>query len=197
MIRKRRKPRNIKGCRNVFIEGKVLSRAIREPHTQSRRVGHPALKCEGHSKMSVEAKSAETGRTLIKFVDAGYFLAIAIWVAVKVPLGPRYFIGMAIAAIGFVLWMLARYQLGKSFTVTAQAKALVTTGLYSKIRNPIYFFGGVAFLGVFLAWGNIYALLGFLALYFAMQILRARKESSVLEQAFGDEYRRYRASTWF
>jgi protein-S-isoprenylcysteine O-methyltransferase Ste14 len=147
--------------------------------------------------MPVEQKSAETGRTLIKFIDAGYFLVIAFWVGWHVPVSPRYVIGLTIAAIGFVLWMLARQQLGKSFTVTAQAKALVTTGLYSKIRNPIYFFGGVAFFGVFLAWGNIYALVGFLAIYFAMQILRARKESSVLEQAFGDEYREYKAQTWF
>jgi protein-S-isoprenylcysteine O-methyltransferase Ste14 len=147
--------------------------------------------------MPVEEKSAETGRTFIKFIDAGYFLAIAIWVGVKVPVGTRYFIGMAIAGIGFVLWMVARQQLGKSFTVSAQAKHLVTTGLYSKIRNPIYFFGGVAFFGVFLAWGNKYALAGFSAFYFAMQILRAKKESAVLEEAFGDDYRRYKANTWF
>lgn len=147
--------------------------------------------------MPVEQKSAETGRTFIKFIDAGYFLALAIWVAWKVPVSPRYVIGLTIAAIGFVLWMVARQQLGKSFTVTAQAKALVTTGLYSKIRNPIYFFGGVAFVGVFLAWGNIYALSAVIVFYFVMQALRARKESAVLEQAFGDEYRAYKARTWF
>jgi len=147
--------------------------------------------------MVIEQKTAETGRTAIKFVDAGYFLFIAIWVAWRVPVSPRYIIGLSIGAIGFVLWMVARQQLGKSFTVSAQANALVTTGLYSKIRNPIYFFGGVAFVGVFLAWGNMYALVGVIALYFVMQTLRARKESAVLEQAFGDEYRRYKASTWF
>ena len=147
--------------------------------------------------MPVDEKSAARGRSFIKFLDAGYFLAIAIWVGVKVPVGPRYLIGMTIAAIGFILWMVARQQLGSSFTVSAQAKALVTTGLYSKIRNPIYFFGGVAFFGVFLAWGNVYSLVGVIVLYFTMQILRARKESAVLEQAFGDEYRRYKARTWF
>ena len=144
-----------------------------------------------------QSKAAQIGRTLIKFVDAGYFLAIAITVAVRVPAGPRYWIGMTLGAVGFVLWMVAREQLGKSFTVTAQANKLVTTGLYSKIRNPIYFFGGVAFLGVFIAWGNLIVLAAFLLMYFAMQALRARKESAVLEEAFGDEYRRYKASTWF
>lgn len=147
--------------------------------------------------MAIEEKSAEQGRTFIKFIDAGYFLFITAWIAWRVPVSPRYIVGLSIGAIGFILWMVARQQLGKSFTVSAQAKALVTTGLYSKIRNPIYFFGGVAFLGVFLAWGNPYALISVIVIYFVMQTMRARKESAVLEQAFGDEYRRYKASTWF
>ena len=147
--------------------------------------------------MPVEQKTAETGRSAIKFIDAGYFLFIAGWIAWRVPFSVRYVIGFSISAIGFVLWMVARQQLGKSFTVSAQAKALVTTGLYSKIRNPIYFFAGVAFFGVVLAWGNPYALFGVILPYFTLQYLRARKESAVLEQAFGDEYRRYKASTWF
>src|ERR1700722_11096853 len=143
--------------------------------------------------MANDEKRAGIGLTLIKFVDAGYFLAIAIWVAIEIPVSPRYVIGMTIGSAGVVLWMWSRQQLGKSFTVTAQAHALVTTGLYSKIRNPIYFFSGVAFLGVFIALGILYVLGVFLVMYFAMQALRARKESIVLEQAFGDEYRRYKA----
>jgi len=50
---------------------------------------------------------------------------------------------------------------------------------------------------VFIAWGNPYALIGVIVLYFAMQAVRAKKESAVLEEAFGDEYRRYKAQTWF
>jgi protein-S-isoprenylcysteine O-methyltransferase Ste14 len=30
-----------------------------------------------------------------------------------------------------------------------------------------------------------------------IQVLRARKESKVLEEKFGDEYRQYKRSTWF
>ena len=147
--------------------------------------------------MADDVKFIDKHAGALKWIDAGYFLAIAISVAVRVPITLGYWIGMSIATIGFAFWMWARYQLGKSFTVTAQARKLVTTGFYSKIRNPIYFFGGVAFLGVFIAWGNLYALVGFLGLYFAMQLARARKESAVLEEAFGDEYRRYKAGTWF
>ena len=108
----------------------------------------------------------------------------------------RHVIGMALAAIGIGLWFTARLQLGKSFAVTPQAKALVTTGLYSKFRNPIYLFGGLAYGGLFIAWGKVIPLVAFALVYPSYQFLRARKEAQVLEKAFGDEYRRYRASTW-
>ena len=108
----------------------------------------------------------------------------------------RYLLGIGIAAVSFGLWFTARVQLGKSFAVRAQAKRLVTTGLYSKFRHPIYVFLGLAYGGLFIAWGNLIALLCFV-LYLPIQILRARKEEAVLEEAFGEEYRRYRAATWF
>ena len=108
----------------------------------------------------------------------------------------RHVAGMALAAIGFVLWFTARLQLGASFAVLPEAKALVTTGLYAKFRNPVYIFGGLAYAGLLIAWGSAVPLIVFLVLYPIYQFLRARKESQVLEKAFGDEYRRYNASTW-
>jgi len=108
----------------------------------------------------------------------------------------RHVIGMAMAAIGFSLWFTARLQLGKSFALLPEAQALVTTGLYSKFRNPIYLFGGLACGGLFIAWGKVFPLIFFFLVYPAYQFLRARKEAEVLERAFGDEYRRYKASTW-
>ncbi|MCU1336486.1 MAG: hypothetical protein JWO19_2067 [Bryobacterales bacterium] len=45
--------------------------------------------------------------------------------------------GAFLAVVGYILFVTARLQLGKSFAVTAQAKELVTHGLYSRIRNPI------------------------------------------------------------
>jgi protein-S-isoprenylcysteine O-methyltransferase Ste14 len=86
--------------------------------------------------------------------------------------------------------------LGKSFSVRAEARALITTGLYSKIRHPVYFFGTIAYLGFIFAWGKPVWALAFLAIN-GIQLLRIRKEEAVLEQAYGEEYRRYKASTWF
>src|SRR6266478_3162968 len=48
--------------------------------------------------------------------------------------------GLGIALPAAVLLFVARWQLGRSFSVTPQARQLVTHGLYSKIRNPIYVF---------------------------------------------------------
>lgn len=104
--------------------------------------------------------------------------------------------GLLLLAIGFVFWTIARFQLGASFAVTAQARQLVTRGIYSKIRNPIYVFGSCVVAGLFLLVGHPKYLLIFLIII-PLQIWRARKEAAVLEAKFGDEYRAYRAATWF
>jgi protein-S-isoprenylcysteine O-methyltransferase Ste14 len=131
----------------------------------------------------------------LKILDAGIFVLFAAYLLMHWQWGARYITGMAIGVIGFVLWMVARHQLGASFSVTAQARALVTTGLYSKFRHPIYYFACVGYAGLFIAWGRIIPLVCFLAFY-SFQLRRIFKEESVLEQAFGDDYRRYKASTW-
>ena len=105
-------------------------------------------------------------------------------------------VGSVLVVIGVALLSLARFQLGRSFSVTAQAKNLVTHGLYSKIRNPVYLFGAVATAGVFLILQRT-ALWILFVLVVVMQIVRVRKEAQVLEAKFGDEYRAYRAQTWF
>ena len=134
---------------------------------------------------------------ILYWTDICIFLAFAVFVVSREPSSTRYLVGVGMAVAGFALSILARVQLGRSFSIRAQAKMLVTTGLYSKIRHPIYLFGGIANLGLFIAWGKLIPLLCLLLFYPPVQILRARKEGKVLEQAFGEEYRRYRASTWF
>ena len=91
---------------------------------------------------------------------------------------------------------MARFQLGASFTVKAEARQLVTRGLYSKIRNPIYVFGSMVIAGGILVFGKPLWLLIFVLLT-PLQIWRTGKESAVLEAAFAEEYRKYRAGTWF
>src|SRR5579864_3786981 len=105
--------------------------------------------------------------------------------------GPMQYAGAALLGFGFIFWTIARFQLGASFTVSAQARQLVTRGLYSKIRNPIYVFGSCVIAGGILVAGHPIGLLIFLIIL-PLQIWRAGKESSVLQEKFGDDYRRYK-----
>lgn len=105
-------------------------------------------------------------------------------------------IGVAIAAPALLLLLTARIQLGRAFSVRAKASNLVTSGLYSRIRNPIYVFSALFILGLIIWSGRPLYLLIF-AVLVPMQIYRSRKESAVLEAKFGEEYRNYKQRTWF
>jgi protein-S-isoprenylcysteine O-methyltransferase Ste14 len=105
-------------------------------------------------------------------------------------------LGSILLVAGVGLLSLARFQLGRSFSVTPQAKNLVTRGLYSRIRNPIYVFGAVGMAGLFLIIQRPVLWMLF-AVMLVMQVVRARREAAVLEAKFGDEYRAYRGHTWF
>ena len=124
------------------------------------------------------------------------FLIFAGIVVTHIQLSPLHVTGIAMAGVGFLLWMLARVQLGKSFAVTAQAKGLVTRGLYARFRHPVYLFGGLAFTGLFVAW-NAKLALPYLLFYCLFQHLRTRKEDAVLEREYGEMYRQYKERTWF
>ncbi|HEV2022541.1 MAG TPA: isoprenylcysteine carboxylmethyltransferase family protein [Terriglobales bacterium] len=106
------------------------------------------------------------------------------------------FLGLGLAAAGLLLLTIARLRLGNSFSLTPQARELVTGGLYRRVRHPVYVFGAVAIAGLFLYLNVLPALLVFLVVI-PLQIVRARAEERVLEAHFGQQYRDYKARTWF
>jgi protein-S-isoprenylcysteine O-methyltransferase Ste14 len=123
---------------------------------------------------------------------------VFLWLVIFWP-GPwdwRRYLGSALMLAGGAGLALARYQLGRSFAIRAEAHQLVTHGIYSKIRNPIYTFGSVLFAGVVLVVHRpvLWLLLVFIVV---MQTFRAHREAQVLEAAFGEAYREYRRKTWF
>jgi len=133
--------------------------------------------------------------SILYWTDVIIFVAFAAFIVSHEAWSARFLIGLVVAMAGMALSLLARAQLGRSFSIRAQARRLVTTGLYSRFRHPIYLFRGIGFLGLFIALGQWIPALLFLLIY-PLQILRARKEEKVLEEAFGEEYGRYKASTW-
>jgi protein-S-isoprenylcysteine O-methyltransferase Ste14 len=114
----------------------------------------------------------------------------------SIPWTPAHITGVAIALPALLLLIVARLQLGRAFSVQAKASILVTTSLYSRIRNPVYVFGGLMILGIVIFTAQPWFLLIF-AVLVPLQIYRVRKEAQVLEEKFGDQYRAYRRSTWF
>ncbi len=124
-----------------------------------------------------------------------FVLRIAFDVLWPGPWNAHRVVGSILLVAGMLLVFTARFQLGRSFSVTPQARKLVTHGLYSRIRNPIYVFGTVAIFGLclILQKPGPWLLVVFVV---ATQTMRARKEAWVLEAKFGDEYRAYRSRTW-
>jgi protein-S-isoprenylcysteine O-methyltransferase Ste14 len=112
------------------------------------------------------------------------------------PWNPQRYVGTALVVAGIGGIAVARYQLGKSFSIKPEVHVLVTGGVYSKIRNPIYVFGTVMFTGLVLILQRP-ALWIFVGAVIVGQTVRARREARVLEAAFGDAYREYRRKTWF
>jgi protein-S-isoprenylcysteine O-methyltransferase Ste14 len=132
--------------------------------------------------------------TVVQVVAVGALLWIVF--SLPVPWDWQRGIGSALVLAGVAGVAVARYQLGKSFSVTAQARQLITHGIYSKIRNPIYVFASVVIAGLVLVLHRPVAWL-FLIAVIIVQTLRAHREAQVLEAAFGEAYRVYRSQTWF
>lgn len=103
----------------------------------------------------------------------------------------------ALLVLGFLaLITIARIQLGNSFSIEPQARRLVTSGIYSRIRHPIYIFSSMIVLGF-----SFYFMTPWFAatliLIVPIQIIRAHYEEKILIQTFGEAYLAYRKSTWF
>jgi protein-S-isoprenylcysteine O-methyltransferase Ste14 len=104
-------------------------------------------------------------------------------------------LGGLLAIVSLAFLVAARIQLGEAFAVAPRAKLLVTGGLYSRIRHPMYLFLDLSLLGLILGLRLPILLLAWIAVV-VVQSWQAAREDRVLEEAFGDAYREYRCGTW-
>ena len=127
--------------------------------------------------------------------DVVFYLGLLVFAVGKRPHTPTLAVAVIVAAASFPLWILARLQLGSAFAFRARADHLVTTGLYSRLRHPVYLFGSIAGVASLVAlqvwWVLVVALL-----LSPLTIVRAIREERVLKAAFGEEYDRWRQRTW-
>jgi protein-S-isoprenylcysteine O-methyltransferase Ste14 len=124
----------------------------------------------------------------------GTFLSAGLAALPQTELGPVSSITSTLLIItGAVLSFVVLRWLGKSFSILAEARRLVTTGPYKVVRHPLYLCEGIALLGVTLQ--VISPLAVAITLIIALiQFRRMINEEAVLNSAF-PEYGAYAART--
>jgi protein-S-isoprenylcysteine O-methyltransferase Ste14 len=106
------------------------------------------------------------------------------------------YIGLFLIGPALVFFAIARIQLGRSFQVSAEANFLVTTGIYKKLRHPIYYFGLIFLLGVIILFQKFILIIVWCGLIF-IQRKRIENEEKVLQEKFGEKYVEYKKNSWF
>jgi protein-S-isoprenylcysteine O-methyltransferase Ste14 len=125
---------------------------------------------------------------------AGTYLGVAVvWL-------PAHPVGLALSLLSLLLILggvgfasFALLHLGRSFSLMAEARRLVTNGPYGSIRHPLYLGEAISMLGLTLQYLSPLALL-IMALQFFFQFERMRNEEQVLTALF-PEYEAYRVRT--
>ena len=90
---------------------------------------------------------------------------------------------------GNTLCILAVLDLARSLSIMPEARKLVTTGLYARIRHPLYLAEDIALLGIALQFRSWQAAV-VLAVHFYFQIRRMDWEEGILTAVF-PEYAEY------
>jgi protein-S-isoprenylcysteine O-methyltransferase Ste14 len=136
---------------------------------------------------------------------AGYVVAILGWTALCLWMGPEALgvwpapealrtLGIALFALAFAMMVAAQSQMGRSWRVgiDPDKTELVTSGLFSVIRNPIYAAMVLAAVGVVLLTPSCWTILGALHAVFVVA-LQARLEEEHLGRQHGRAYYAYAA----
>lgn len=157
------------------------------------------------ARLTVDRRpGADTVRLAISFT--GFGIIPAIYVMSGQPRFASYeasplllTLGVVCGIAALVLFRLTHKALGKMWSVSLQLKQdhkLVTTGIYKRVRHPMYTAFWLMALTQALLLPNYIAglsgLVGFGFLFFS----RIGPEEAMMEEAFGPEYHSYRARTW-
>ena len=105
--------------------------------------------------------------------------------------------GVLVTALGVGIGVWARLSLGTNWSGMVTLKKgheLIRTGLYKRIRHPIYTGILAGFLGTELIKSQVRGLLGFLILWLSFYF-KARREENFLRQEFGEGFEEHARHT--
>jgi len=119
----------------------------------------------------------------------GIFGEILSWA--RIPLSPySNFFGGAILLGGLILHAYCHRIHKQAHEQSQQIEGLVTTGVFSKMRHPMYSSLILMYLGLAIAWGVVWMLLPAL-LFSVLTVLTTIKEEEFLLRRFGHQYEEY------
>ncbi|MDU4801147.1 MAG: isoprenylcysteine carboxylmethyltransferase family protein [Clostridium butyricum] len=112
---------------------------------------------------------------------------------------PLFILGIVLIVLGIVLWVQAVIisRIDKNIT----ENKLLTTGAYAWVRNPIYSAFTIVYTGILCLQNNL-ILLVLPFIYWVFLSIIVKKEETVLEKIFGQEYLIYKSKVnrcipWF
>jgi protein-S-isoprenylcysteine O-methyltransferase Ste14 len=178
----------------IWVLGVLGWFIIRYPHDRRARRTPKLRRADGGREIVLMAISG-TGLGVLPFI---YVVSNAPHFA-NYPFRPwQAWLGAALFAASLWLFHRTHKELGRNWSVTLEVRdrhTLVTSGVYSRVRHPMY--------SAFWLWALAQALLlpnwiagpagviGFGTLFF----LRIGREEALMIETFGDDYRRYMART--
>ncbi|MHB8203252.1 MAG: methyltransferase [Desulfomonilaceae bacterium] len=141
-----------------------------------------------------------------KIISVGYVIAeflmlglapIEKWIVGRQISELQKLVGAIIGICGFGAAYLAYRELGRNFRVFAAPRRsgkLISTGIYSNVRHPMYTAVMFAFLGYIIYWGSLWCFPLWLAMTI-LYIVKAWKEEDVLKQRYPG-YEDYQKRSW-
>lgn len=109
---------------------------------------------------------------------------------------PQNMGGILVSLMGFYMMGKAFDQFRKHGTNLSihESRAIITTGIFSKTRNPMYL-GMISFLeGIALCSTNVISLLVPFVFWLYLAIFVVPREEKLMEKVFGDKYLDYKNS---